>query len=82
MTINEERYWEAIATVIRAEMAARKMSQQELAEKACIGRPALNAYLNGKREMPFMTYMRVADALGFTPAGLAEAAEARIQRAQ
>ena len=82
MAIDEQGYWTAVAAVIRAEMAARKMSQQGLAEKAGIGRPALNAYLNGKREMPFMTYMRIADALGFTPAGLAEAAEARIEQGQ
>ena len=78
MSIDETQYWESIATVIRMEMAGRKMTQAELAGQVGVGREAVNDYLNGKRKMPFPTFVRIADALGFTPAGLAAAAEARI----
>lgn len=78
MSMDETEYWDAIATVIRMEMAARKMTQSELASQVGVGREAINDYLNGKRKMPFPTFVRVADALGFTPSGLAAAAEARI----
>jgi transcriptional regulator with XRE-family HTH domain len=78
MSINETQYWEAIATVIRMELAGRKMTQAELAGQVGIGREAVNDYLNGKRKMPFPTFVRIADVLGFTPAELASVAEKRI----
>lgn len=82
MPINEDQYWVAIATVIEMQRVGRGLTQAQLAEKVGIGREALNAYLKGKRKMPFPTYLRIADALGLTPAGLAELAETRLSSGQ
>lgn len=82
MSIDETQYWRAIATVIRMEMVANELTQADIAGRVGIGREAVSDYLTGKRKMPFPTYIRIADALGLTPAGLAELAETRLKSGQ
>jgi len=80
MAIDESKYWTAISTVIRMEMIAHdNMSQAKLAAAVGVGREAMNNYLNGKREMPITTFLRVADTLGVTPQWIFEEAERRMK---
>lgn len=81
MALDEKKYWAAISTIIKMEMTARdNMSQAALATAAGVGREAMNAYLSGKREMPILVFMKVADALGVTPHWIFEEAERRMNR--
>lgn len=82
MSIDETQYWAAIAKVIRMEMVANELTQADLAEQVGVGREAISDYLTGKRKMPFPTYVRIAGALGLTPAGLATIAETRLSAEQ
>lgn len=79
MAIDEKQYWAAIATVIKMEMTAHEMSQAKLAEMVGVGRVALNNYLSGKREMPFLTFMRIVDSLDITPQWVFTEAERRMK---
>lgn len=80
MAIDEAKQWAAISTVIRMEMTAHdNMSQAKLAEAVGVGREAMNNYLGGKREMPIMVFMRVADTLGVTPHWIFQEAERRMK---
>ena len=77
--MNEKEYWAAIATVIKMEMTANSISQARLAELVGIGREAMNAYLAGRREIPFGTFMKVIDALNVTPQWVFQEAERRMK---
>lgn len=79
MAINEKEYWSAISTVIKMEMTANSTSQAKLAESVGVGREAMNAYLSGKREIPFMTFMKVVESLGVTPQWVFQEAERRMK---
>lgn len=62
------------------EMTAHdNMSQAKLAAAVGVGREAMNNYLGGKREMPILVFMRVADALGVTPQWIFQEAERRMK---
>ncbi len=80
MSTEEKAYWEAVATVIRMEMAAAGLSQAKLGTAAGVGREAMSNYLLGKRDMPFSVLVKVSDALGLSPRALFELAETRLQR--
>ena len=79
MPINEESYWAAIFTAIKMEMTANELTQAKLAESVGISRDALGNYLSGKREMPFKTFMRIADALGTTMGDIISTADRRMK---
>ncbi|WP_155854315.1 helix-turn-helix domain-containing protein [Arthrobacter sp. MA-N2] len=80
MSTEESDYWAAVATVIKMEMAAAGMSQAKLGASAGVGREAMSNYLRGNRDMPFSVLVKVAAALGLSPRGLFELAEARLQQ--
>lgn len=77
--MNEKAYWAAISTVIKMEMTAASISQAKLAEKVGVGREAMNAYLAGRREIPFGIFMKTIDVLGLTPQWVFEEAERRMK---
>ena len=79
MAIDEEKYWAAISTIIKMEMTAHSMSQAKLAESVGIGRVALNHYLAGKREIPFVTFLRIMDVLKLSPQWVFSEAERRME---
>lgn len=79
MATNEEEYWAAIATVIRKELTGQEMSQAQLAAAVGIGREAMNKYLKGRREMPFTTFLRVANTLDLTPQWIFAEADNRLK---
>ena len=79
VNMNEKEYWAAIATVIKMEMTANSISQAKLAELVGIGREAMNAYLAGRREIPFGTFMKVIDTLNVTPQWVFQEAERRMK---
>ena len=64
-----------LAQQITAERKAAGVTVEELANAAGIGRPALSAYLNGRRDMPLATLVLICQRLGVTVRDLAERAE-------
>lgn len=67
MTTKEEQVWLTIATVIKMQLTGRDMTQAELAAAVGLGRETMNKYLKGHREIPFLTFLRVADVLNVSP---------------
>lgn len=79
MTTYGDRLESALAIQIKVELVERGMTQKELAEKAGVGRPAMNLYLNNTRSIPMPVFFGIADALGLSAQELMARAEARIQ---
>ena len=79
MHVDAEKYWAAISTVIKMEMTALGLTQLKLAEQVGISRDALGNYLSGKREMPFKTFVNIANALNMEPARIIAIADARMK---
>lgn len=79
MAVDENEYWAAVSTVIRMEMTAQSMSQAKLADLVGIGRVALNHYLSGKREIPFMTLMKIMNVMNLSLPRVLDEAERRMK---
>ena len=62
--MDQERWSAAIAETIRAERAARKLSQAELAQKAGIPRVTYIRYETGERRPNVVQVAQIAEALG------------------
>ena len=59
---------------IKAEMARRGLTQQQMADATGVTREAYGRYLNGRRSMPMETFFATAAAFELTPAELMERA--------
>ena len=78
MNVDENAYWQAMATVIKMEMTANGLTQAKLAEAVGIARETLGNYLSGKREMPMPVFVKISVALNLSPREMFELAEKRI----
>lgn len=70
----------AVAATIRAERAAARLSQNELASRAGIPRPTYLRYERGDRNIPVITAIQLAEALGMTFGEFARRVEDRLPR--
>ena len=68
----------AVAATIRAERAAAQLSQNELASRAGIPRPTYLRYERGDRNIPVVTAIQLAEALGMTFGEFARRIEDRL----
>lgn len=68
----------AIATQIRAEMAAKGWKQAELAKRASLNVSTLHRYLSGERDIPLPVFAEIANALDLTYIELAGRAQRRL----
>lgn len=68
----------AVAATIRAERAAAQLSQNELAGRAGIPRPTYLRYERGDRNIPVVTAIQLAEALGMTFGEFARRVEDRL----
>lgn len=69
----------AVAATIRAERAAAQLSQNELAGRAGIPRPTYLRYERGDRNIPVVTAIQLAEALGMTFGEFARRVEDRLR---
>jgi len=68
----------AIATQIRAEMAAKGWKQAELAKRAGLNVSTLHRYLSGERDIPLPVFAEISNALDLTYIELAGRAQRRL----
>ena len=68
----------AIATQIRAEMAAKGWKQAELAKRAGLNVSTLHRYLSGERDIPLPVFAELAGVLDLTYIELAGRAQRRL----
>ena len=68
----------AIATQVKAEMAAKGWKQAELAKRAGLHTSTLHRYLSGERDIPLPVFAEIADTLGLTYIELAGRAQRRL----
>jgi transcriptional regulator with XRE-family HTH domain len=72
----------AVADELRAELSARRMTHEQLADQSGIPLATLRRYLRGTRHINVDTLSTLATALGTTPAALVRDAARRLARAQ
>lgn len=75
-----EGFEAALIATIKAEMAARGLTQAELAAEIEISREAMGRYLRGTRVIPTDVYFRMGEAFGFGPSELMARAEKRANQ--
>jgi transcriptional regulator with XRE-family HTH domain len=63
-----------VAAELRAERARGMMSLELLAESTGISRSAVLNYLNGKRDIPMLAFLKLCDALSVAPETILERA--------
>lgn len=68
----------AIATQIKAEMAARDWRQSDLSRATGIVSSTLYRYLSGQRDIPLPAFAEIAGALGLSMVELAARAQRRL----
>lgn len=68
----------AIATQIKAEMAAKDWKQADLSKATGIVGSTLSRYLAGGRDIPLPVYAEIAKALGLSMIELAQRAQRRL----
>jgi transcriptional regulator with XRE-family HTH domain len=68
----------AIATQIKAEMAARDLKQSDLVKATGIVSSTLYRYLSGQRDIPLPAFAEIANALGLSVMELAGRAQRRL----
>lgn len=72
------RWAEAVAETIRAERAAARLSQAELAERAGIPRITYIRYETGERKPNVVQVAQIADALGMRLSSFLQRVEDRV----
>ncbi|MDU7361205.1 MAG: helix-turn-helix transcriptional regulator [Propionibacteriaceae bacterium] len=72
---------EVVAATLRAERAARRLSQNEIAKRAGIPRPTFVRYESGERRINVAQAIATAEALGMTFPELAQRIDERLKRA-
>lgn len=70
----------ALAAVLRGELAASDLRQQDLADRSGIPLISVSRYLNAKRHIDVKALAALAEALDLTARELVEAAESRLVR--
>lgn len=73
---------EAVVQTIRAEMFAKHMTMQQLADKAGISINSLKNYMSRGRPLSIPTANALGEALGLTPRTLLQMAIDRMDRAE
>lgn len=68
---------EALAATVRAERAARNMTQQQMADAAGMTFVSIRRYLRGEREINTAALWSIAKAFGVRPSYLMQQAEMR-----
>lgn len=68
----------ALATQVRAELAAKGWKQPDLAEASGIPTSTLQRYLAGARDIPLPAFAEIANALGLSMVELASRAQRRL----
>lgn len=68
----------AIATQIKAEMAAKDWKQSDLSKATGIVGSTLSRYLAGGRDIPLPVFAEIANALGLPMVEIAQRAERRL----
>lgn len=63
-SLNKSEHWKSYALFFKNTMAARKMTETQLAEKAHIDEEALLQFLKMKRSLDFEKILTLTDALG------------------
>lgn len=69
----------AIATQIKAEMAAKNWKQADLSKATGIVGSTLSRYLNAGRDIPLPVYADIANALDLSMVELAQRAQRRLE---
>lgn len=77
MTENE-RFRAALAATLRAEKAARSMTDAQLGEAIGVHANSIQAYMNAKADVKMPTFRALAAALGMTAVELMDRVEARM----
>ncbi len=70
----------ALAAVLRGELAASDLRQQDLADRSGIPLISVSRYLNARRHIDVKALAALAEALGLSARELVEAAENRLAR--
>ncbi len=78
--MDQERWAAAIAETIRAERAAARLSQAELAKKADIPRVTFTRYETGVRRPNLVQIAQIAEALGISASTFTRRVEERASR--
>lgn len=79
MDTSSRRIELAVNQQIRAELAARRMTQAELAEAVGTGPDVINRYLMGHRSMNNRTFFKIAEALGLRASTILGRAQERME---
>lgn len=61
---NKKDHWKSYALFFKTTMAARKLSEKQLAEKAKTDEVALKEFLAMKKPLDFVNLLAITDALG------------------
>lgn len=69
----------AIATQVKAEMAAKGWKQSDLSKATGIVGSTLSRYLNAGRDIPLNAFAEIANALDLSIAELAQRAQRRLE---
>lgn len=75
---DNERFRAALAATLRAEKAARSLTDAELGALAGIPPSTLATYLKGTADVKMVKFLALASALSLTAAELMNRAEARM----
>lgn len=73
-----DRFGQAIAAQVRAEIAAADESVASVARKTGINRETLDRWVKGERALSVPTLYRIADAIGVPPHTIVRRAEERF----
>lgn len=76
----EELLRRAFGDQLRAERAASRMTQVQVARAAGISEASLIRYEQGTRSLPISTLYAIAEAVGFDPRRFMDEAQARFER--
>lgn len=74
-----QRFRTALAATLRAEKAARGLTDADLATAADVHTNTIASYMNGKADMKTATLRAIAAMFGLTAGELMDRAEARME---
>ncbi|MDR3360357.1 MAG: helix-turn-helix transcriptional regulator [Bifidobacteriaceae bacterium] len=73
-----EHFQAALAAELRAERARGRLTVSALVERTGLSKSAVLYYLNGQRDIPVKSFVRLAAALGVAPEVLMHRAAAQV----
>lgn len=74
-----ERFAQAVAAQVRAELAAQSVTVAAVARATGINRETLDRWVKGERKLTVSTLYRIADAINVLPHIIVERAERRFE---